>query len=395
MSLFTRLLFNTTSILLSFQMSTFLIPWLFIVWLTYNENTGMVGEFGYVLAIVSPLCMLMASPSRNFLLSSEQYTYRQTLDMRKLLAVSGFFVAVVIGLTLDAVVLVTAIYLAKITELFFDLNIASTIKKNNTKALLNISILKWISIFLVLLSSLFIGDITALLLLLSILFIFISLGSSTFHNIEFAGLKNMLLRVFPLSVSALVFSLYFNIPRYVLGQADHKSILAVFTISSFLLMGSLVLINTIMQSRLHVLSRDLASNRMDEFTKSALFAFFLVFAVFLMMQICRLEFFSIPFWNIHNNINNTHPEYNDIYQSVLLMSWGPLLFSFSNYFLILQQRYKSLLILSCLNTVVSFVLCIYAFKYTGFNGLLWIVNISGLVQFVVVIMLFLRNREIA
>jgi uncharacterized membrane protein len=66
----------TTSILLSFQVSTFLIPWLLIIWLTYNENTEIVGQFGYILAIVSPLCMLLASPSRNQLLSSELYTLK-------------------------------------------------------------------------------------------------------------------------------------------------------------------------------------------------------------------------------------------------------------------------------------------------------------------------------
>lgn len=395
MPLFTRLIFNTTSILLSFQVSTFLIPWLLIIWLTYNENTEIVGQFGYILAIVSPLCMLLASPSRNQLLSSELYTLKQSEDMRKILAVFGFFVVVLIGVTLGAVVLVSAIYLAKITELLFDLKIASTIKQDNQKALLNVCLLKWMCIILALLSSLIVNDITILLLLISLLFTLVTIGKSTFQSIQFNGLKNMLLNVLPLSTSALVFSLYFNIPRYVLGQAEYKSILAVFTISSFLLMGALVLINTIMQSKLHLLSKYLAANRMDEFIKSSVIAFLVVCAVFLLLQICRLDVFSIPFWSVHNNINANNTEFNDIYQLVLLMSWGPLLFSFANYFLILQKKYKSLLLLTSLNTFFSLILCIYAFDYAGFNGLLWIVNISGLLQFIAVMLLFLQNREMA
>ncbi|KXI27550.1 hypothetical protein [Paraglaciecola hydrolytica] len=315
--------------------------------------------------------------------------------MRKVLAIAGVFIAFAIGLVLDALVLISAIYLAKITELFFDLKIATLLKQNNKTALFKLSILKWLCIFLVLLCSLFISNITLLLLLLAALFILVTLGFTLFQTIQFNGLQGMLLNVLPLSSSALVFSLYFNIPRYVLGQADQKAILGVFTISSFILMGALVFVNTLMQSRLHALSRDLVSRHMDKFIKSAVSAFLFVAAVYALLQFFRLDFFSIPFWQVHNNLNTENPQFNRIYQLVLLMSWGPLLFSFANYFLIVQQKYKSLLVLSSFNALISLVLCSYAFDYAGFEGLMWVVNLSGLVQFFVVIMLCWHKRETA
>ena len=380
-----RLMSNNSVSLLSFQASSFLIPWFLILWLSHNAEIEKVGEFGFILALISPICMFLASPSRNYLLSD--YTddlFRKTLDLRRIFVVLGLVIACFIGIALNEIWFVVAIYLAKITEMLFDLAISVALKNNNNKALFRLSLSKWLSVFGAFSFTFFIKDISFILIVLSVFFIVVSLGRAAFNRISFTGLLELLRHSLPLSASALVFSVYFNIPRYVLGQAEKEALLAVFSISSFLLLGGLVLVNTIMQSRLPRLSEYANDQNSKGFFQLGLVAFGFVILVFALLQVARVDVFSEIFWKAHNNVNMADPDFGNVYNDVLVMTLGPLLFSFSNYFLVAIQKYKSLLVLTSINTLVLYSVATQIFQSYGLEGLLLSINYSGLFQFIVI-----------
>jgi O-antigen/teichoic acid export membrane protein len=382
-----------TLLLLSFQVSTFLVPWLLVIWLTYNSNADSVGQFSYILALISPLCMLLASPSRNFILSSQTFDIQRALDVRKLLGGLGLILATIIGLVLQQMTWVLAIYFVKITEMLYDLGIAKHLKLESPLSLIKLNALKWLSIVTVVICSFVVNDITVLMLLLGVFFVLTSLGLSSFQKINFDGLLSALREVLPLSFSALVFSLYFNIPRYVLGNAGETELLAVFTISSFLLMGALVFINTLMQANLHKMAVVIKMDKSQQLFKIGYRSFFWLLATYVALQICQMEWFSELFWQAHNQLNANNPILDGVYQQVLMLSLGPMLFSFANYFLMATSKHKQLLSITIINAVVTFVIANTLFIKLGILGLLWVVNISGLGQFLAV--LFVLRKAMA
>lgn len=380
-----RLMSNNSVSLLSFQASSFLIPWFLILWLSHNAEIEKVGEFGFILALISPICMFLASPSRNYLLSD--YTddlFRKTLDLRRIFVVLGLVIACFIGIALNEIWFVVAIYLAKITEMLFDLAISVALKNNNNKALFRLSLSKWLSVFGAFSFTFFIKDISFILIVLSVFFIIVSLGRTAFCRMSLVGLLALFKHSLPLSASAVVFSVYFNIPRYVLGQAEQEALLAVFSISSFLLLGGLVLVNSIMQSKLPKLSASAKEPNPRAFYRLAIVTFGFVLIVFASLQIARVEIFSEMFWNAHNNLNKTDPDFNNVYNNVLIMTLGPLLFSFSNYFLVAIQKYKLLLMITLVNTLVLYSISTRIFETYGIDGLLLSINCSGFFQFIVI-----------
>jgi len=378
---------------LSFQVSTFLVPWLLVIWLTYNANADSVGQFSYILALISPLCMLLASPSRNFILSSQTLDLQRALDVRKVLGGLGLILAAVIGFVLQQMTWVLAIYFVKITEMLYDLGIAQHLKLASHLALIKLNALKWLSIFTVVICSFVVKDITVLMLLLGGCFVLTSLGLSFFQKINMHGLLAALRDVLPLSLSALVFSLYFNIPRYVLGNAGETELLAVFTISSFLLMGALVFINTLMQANLHKMAVVIKNDNSPQLFKIGYRSFFWLLVTYVALQICQMEWFSVVFWQAHNQLNANNPLLNGVYQQVLMLSLGPMLFSFANYFLMATSKHKLLLSITMINAMITLVIANAIFINSGMLGLLWVINISGLGQFLAV--LFFLKKAMA
>jgi len=392
MRLMSKLFLNTATILLSFQISSFLLPWLIVLWLSYNAQMEDVGQFGFILAILSPICLLLASPSRNYLLSSEGINFKDVVNFRKILALFGLVVAVFIGYLIESLMFVTVIYMAKISELFFDLDIVTNIKNRNNKSLLKTSLLKWTCILVVFVFSFFITELWLLLLVTALLFLLASIGKQVFEKIYVKEFTTLLKASLPLSISALVFSVYFNIPRYVLGEANADTLLAVFTISSFLIMGGLVVVNTIMQSRLHFMTCQFQKKNFPHLFQNVVFTIIVVLLVYLAIQVLRVDYLSSLFWQAHNNLNEGLPIYDIAYQGVLSMSWGPLLFSYGNYYLIMIGKHKTLLYLALINSIITYPSSMYAYDVGGFDALLWSFNISGLLQFLLIAFLVYKQK---
>lgn len=378
---------NLTVQLFAIQISTFIVPWLLVLWLSHMQSAESVGQFSYMLAILSPLCLLLASPSRNFLLSSDQYYQHDIFAFRQLLALAGLLIALVAGLYIHAVVWMLCIYLFKIAEGFFDLPIARALKDTNKSALVTITLRKWLSILALLPLALLVDNIVLLLMGLAILFFLSSTGFRGFQppKITWTAMLMLFKASLPLSLSALVFSLYFNIPRYVLGQADEQAMLGVFTVASFLTMGVLVAFNTLMQSQLPKLKQQFQLLSFGAFLRFSCRSLGVVLVLFALLQMAHLKVFSEPFWQAHNNINTHNPAFDNIYHQVLWLSWGPLLFSFANYLFMVSGRHRWLLLVTVLNAVSAYCLGMWSFSNYSFTGLIWVMSLSGLLQFSMVL----------
>ena len=74
------------------------------------------------------------------------------------------------------------------------------------------------------------------------------------------------------------------------------------------------------------------------------------------------------------------------------MSWGPLLFSYGNYYLIMIGKHKTLLYLASINSIITYPSSMYAYDVGGFDALLWSFNISGLLQFLLIAFLVYKQK---
>lgn len=377
-----HLMHNTPLLLLSIQVSSFVIPWMIVLWLSHMQSAEQVGRFSFILAILAPLTLLLASPSRNFLLTQSNRLFENAATLRVYLSIAGLVLAFGIGFWLQQWQFVIVIYLFKVTEQLFDLPIANAIENKRVDRLFSLSWLKWACILACVGLAFMSQNINLTLVLLSVLFVISSLSKHVSLNFKtpIRRLISLLQKSLPLSLSALAFSVYFNVPRYILGQQLENVMLSVFTIASFLVMAALVILNSFMQSRLPQLKQALFTSK-TQFKAQLTYCIGLLLIIFLLLQLTHIEFFSNYFWLAHNNIQLSLSHDNYVYRLVILFSWAPLLFSVSNYLYIVSGKHKLLLSVTCINIFLSYVFGLWLFEQWSFNGLMWMISVSSLVQF--------------
>lgn len=382
-----NILVNRTNVLLSFQASTFLLPWLIVIWLTHQSDIESVGRFSYLLALISPLCLLLASPSRNFLISAQLQDFDDAHQFRNLFSLCGLILVALLAAWFQQPWLLICVFLFKMAESYFDLKIAKYIRDDDVRQLLYLNMKKWGIILIAALLVLLSGQLLLSLVVTAILFFYVASQGQNTRLFHCAPLNGRALVFLPLSLSALVFSLYFNIPRYFLGSKGSEDLLAVFSISSFLLMGGLVVINSFMQAKIYVLKKVLVEEQ-PGLVSVLLQTVFLMLIIYLLIQVFQIDIVSQLFWSAHNHLTDGNPAYKRLYKDVLTLSWGPILFSVSNYFLIASGQHKSLLLITSINSVLVFILCQYLFLDYGISGMLWAINISGVLQALMIAFVF-------
>ncbi len=383
-----NLLYSVPFLLLLIQVSTFMIPWLIVLWLSHSAGASAVGQFSYILAVLSPICILLASPSRNFMLSKSEHDINHIASLRFILIALGIIFAFIYGSYEEQLAFVLAIYLFKVTELLFDLPIATAIKSAKSKSLFFITVGKWASIILAAICAYFTRDIVAAMLVLALCFVVFGSGIEI-RNLLLASpqhLWRLLKSTMPLSMSALTFSVYFNIPRYIMGEEE--VLLSVFTVSSFLVAGTLVVVNTMVQARLHKLREAFENKDKSEFIHHFKWCISIALGLFALLQVGHVDWFHEIFWALHNDIHLTEGDLSYIYTWVLLLSVGPILFSVANYLYMASGKHKLLLFFTAFNTVVLYTLGTIFYVQYGFVALMWLILFSAMLQFVVGFMSF-------
>ncbi len=373
-----------------FQLTAFITPWLCVLWLSFQNDVAGVANYSYLLAVFAPLSLLLASPSRTFLLSSSSLPAQEVRAVRLLLLVFGCGVAVTMGLVEGAVLLAMAVYLAKVTEFAFDVPIAARLRTPHAGKLTVLAVSKMLAIGMAVSLVWFSQSLIVGLLGVSLLFMVCAWGHELFALTMPRNLTATLRRVLPLSLTALMFSVYFNIPRYLLGSQEQDGTLAIFTISSFLLTALLVINNAVCQAGLPRWARAVQQGERGELMVSLAKGGAVAVVLYAALQLFQLPTLYDLFWQAHNNLQRLDPSYPGIYRWVLLLAIGPLLFSFANYLLICTQQHNRLLVLTVGNALVTALLSYACLNYAGFIAVLGVLSLSGLVHFVLCSVLFHR-----
>lgn len=383
-----RLSSSPSTPLLFFQLTTFIAPWLIVMWLTKSGDVTVVAKYSYLLALISPLCLLLASPSRNYMLSDTSMSVEARLGMRYWLIMLGFSFAGVLAWATGDVLLAFALYAMKVVEFLYDFRLVDGINSQSRRALIKTVVGK-ISIVVLAVAIALITDSIVLTLLTLALGFFVNATWGRARQFVFPANKvGLLITIIPLSLTSLVYSLYFNVPRYILGNQQADGLLAIFTVTSFLLMICLMMNNAFCQAKLSQWTQAFNNSEFAALKHSVLGTFVKVILLYAALQLFHLPLLAEWFWHLHNNLQQQHPEYWRFYHAVLFLAWGPLLFSFANYLLIVIQRHRFLLLLSAMNTGVTFAAGAYCFSFWGALGILWCVSLSGIVQITVCGILF-------
>ena len=279
------------------------------------------------------------------------------------------------------------------TELLFDIPISIAVYIDDVKNLWKVNLYKWGVIGLFVLLGFFVEHIEWLFFLCAISFFFVVLLNVNRENQK--GNLNQLIPLIksslPLGLSALIFSVHFNIPRYVIGGAEQKELLAIYSISSFLIMGAVVLVNIFVQAKLPHL-KIIMETQKSKFKRELLSLTLIALSIFVFIQLAHLSIFSQLFWQLHNNVQLASSVYSQLYTQIIWLAWGPIIFSLANYFLILSGQHKSLLLITAINIVFTYSLCFFAQGYGGTSLLLWAYNAGCVFQCIAVFMIFKTQR---
>jgi len=382
--------FGATVSLLVFQATAFLVPWLAILWLSNTENINTVADFSLLLAFVAPLCLLMATPSRNFLLSGDDNVGRASIRLRAFFSVLGVSIIAAVGYWQGALLLAIALFVCKNGEFYYDIAIADLLRNDKKRALLVRALRKTLFTVIGVGITLWSNSLILGLSILGLLFI-ADATVKTPHVNSSRKASEVASQALPLSLNALIFSVYFYVPRYILGAEAYAQQLAVFTVSSFLIMLTLIVCNAYCQSQLAVWRRFVAKDQAQRLMQSLYRTLALLTGLFILLQLFHLPGLYQPFWAAHNNINQQQPELMLVYHQTLLLAFGPMLFSFANYLLIVSHHHRFLLTLTLTNTVICTGLGWWCFHTFGFTGLVTAVAICGTLQFAICLVKLLRS----
>nr|WP_136252303.1 hypothetical protein [Ningiella ruwaisensis] len=365
---------------MSFQLVSFLVPWFALMWLSNNEDIKSVADFSLLLALITPIALLLACPSRNYLLSQDRVFLNPVLKLRLILSILGLLVTIAYGMIAEVLLLSVALFVCKNFEYYYDLPITAFLKQKNDKKLFLASIRKVLLVLIALLVTMLTDSLETGLIVLGVMF-FLDAIRATEQVRPTGEVASIFSTSFSVALSALLFSIYFFVPRYILGLQGLENELAIFTVSSFLLMLVLVVLNTACQTMMSSWREALKSSKavMKIYAGSLLF----IVALYVVLQLFHLAPFRDFYWGIHDNIHENDPSLITTYHLVLVLSFGSLLFSYSNYLLILIQEGRFLLLLTFINTVFCGAFGWLFSDYLGMAGLLGMVAISGIVHFIV------------
>ncbi|WP_206486236.1 hypothetical protein [Thalassotalea sp. G2M2-11] len=384
-----RKLTNTSIMpLISFQMTSFILPWLITIWYTHQQDLQAVGNFTFALAIIAPISLLLASPSRNFLLT-QTAAFNDAFASRLLLLILGLIVVAIIGSYYHHLLLFCALFLFKSAELLYDLPISSAMAHHQIKKLWQLNFSKWAVIIVLAATGYFSETLEWLFVLGFVIFVMITwlTREKSSKKLQLPRCFAMLIKAMPLSISTLIFAIHFNIPRYVIASFEQPELLAIFSISSFLVMAAVVLANIFVQAKLPLL-KTLYVQHAKQFHWHLLTILAVIMVIFIIIQIAQWPFFSDVFWQLHNNVQRQQAQFSLVFQQTLLMAWGPLLFSASNYILMLTGQHITLVILTSINLLITALLCFFAFQFFGFFALLMAFNLGCLLHLISVWLAF-------
>jgi len=377
--------------LISFQISSFALPWLLTIWLTYHYNLSEAGEFTYALALLTPFCLLLASPSRNFILT-EHDSSNFAFKCRLLLMAFGLIITVMISVYFHNVLFFSGLFLLKMTELLFDIPISRAVYHNNVKSLWIINLYKWGLIGCSFVISFFVDNIQVLFFICALGFFIIVLKSINLSEQQgiLRDLVSVIKSSLPLGLSSLIFAVHFNIPRYIIGGAEQKELLAIYSISSFIIMAAVVLVNIFVQAKLPTLKKIMQTRY---FYREIIKIVVIAVLIFTFVQLAHFSVFSTIFWQLHNNVQQDNTMYSQLYEQIVWLAWGPIIFSIANYFLMLSGQHKSLLLITCVNIILTYLLCFYALQTNGILWLLWAYNLGCVFQCAAIFVTFRKRQE--
>ena len=352
------------------QGSSILFPWLYIVLTASILGLDDAGLVSLMLAILAPIIILASTPGRNYLLTSEAIVLIDYLGSRLiLLVIFGAVVALYSSFQLG--VLVFLIFMVKFSELLFEWLICEALREKDIKALLNQLIVKVIGLLLfavlMLSSKSLILSSFVLFIYFTVVFTYMLFNAENKLNLsvfKFSSGFNLLFQSLPFSMAAVVFSFESNMVKYVMGYGESNVLLAVYSIAFYIVILGSVVLNVLLQSRLHEMSKSYFSGTTNSkiYTESFLVVGLIYFSFLLANYVGLVDFYM----NLSGvSVGN---EASELVDSIVYTSVAFFLFSVSNYLLSVRRMYKQLLIIALVSLVIVVLSTFGLFKLYGDVG---------------------------
>lgn len=379
--------------LLLLQLGSFVLPWLATLYYSHKYGLTEAGEFSYILALLAPMIMLLASPSRNYLLSLTSIDTNSAFLARATLFVCGLVVVLVIGGYTRLLLLAIALYCVRMAEMLFDIPVAVQLSEGKWLQLWKLASAKSLTLMLAVVAAIFMSSIELIMFVITAVFIVVTLYHLRPVNlpVELVHVKHYIRSGLPLSISALMFSLHFNIPRYVLAEPHQQTDLAVYAMSSYLILPFLIVLNSFWQVRMPHMVKLCRLGLYQRF-KLSMHISLVVLVAALLLQLGGLDFIYRPFWQLHNSIVMTKPELLGLYLQVIGFGFAPLLFSSVNYLLAANGQHKALLMITLFTAVICWALCYWGLSYYGSYGVVLGYALGCVVHAVLVVTAFLLKE---
>lgn len=234
------------------QMAAFMTPWMLVYFAGRHGGEELIGEVSFWVAVATPVAVLGAIPSRNFLLVNNLFSESYLYLFRLGYLITACVLVMVLSANADGSGLLIVLLVVKFSELSLDIPLARALKLSRLDSIAAIFLLRLAVIGV----SYVVGSINSSVYCFAVsqsvgfiiisIFFFSAGGASPRMPDYFSSMT--------LGLSSFVVAIESNIPRYILGYYEDYRILSLFVACAFVTTAVSVMVNVLVQARLYAIS---------------------------------------------------------------------------------------------------------------------------------------------
>lgn len=350
------------------QVAAFISPWIIIYFAGSVGGETEIGRVSYWMAIATPVAALSALPSRNFMLTNNNYSDVSLYFSRICILAVLLLPFIAVGYFSENSVLPAVIFAVKAFEFLFDIPLSKSIKSQDNKAILKLFAVRVLAIVLPFIAALYHASLDVMVATMCLGFL---IGATVCSGKGGNAIENKdLLASLALSVSAFFIAIESNIPRYVLGMHDEMRVLAIFTTSAFVVTGVSVAVNVLIQSSLNELANNLSGRKYKETMVQML----KLFGVSLIIWLAIYPALLVPMLAGHyfSLYGITYgPMASNILYITAVFGLVSIIYSLSAAGVMATRQYVMMLYASIFFALFSFASSVAAYHTAGYVGALW------------------------
>lgn len=398
---------NNLFLLIIANLSFPLFQYLLVIYLTKSGRIDVLGEFSYIIYIVSPIFVLTDLNLKSFILvkQNDNYSISEYLQIRLISNLVSLIIIFIILPTIEISIWLS-ILLLSIAKFFDGLSLVTIAYSQYKNQYLEIALSQfgkgvlYISIFIVLVSyteSLEISLIGYTLIYI-IFFLVVDLKrinvsiSMIFSNFKsnFTKIRAIFYSALPMGFSSFIFAYMYNIPGFYIKSSMNLYTLGVYS-SILALIGGITLIgNPISEFTIPKIKKSLNSSSSIDYVKLFVFYTVLSFGLSFFIYICfqKLKNYIIPIM-----LSAEFLKYSEAISLSLLIIPLALLNQFLFYSLIAINRIRYYLIVVIIMILSQlFLFSFYEIKDLNQIFIIILICYSSLV-FTMSLIVLLRNRD--